>query len=66
MREYCKWCYADGKIVYTSLEELLGFLESHMSNEAWPRNRSEPILKINCQNWITGSRYKQGSHPSEF
>ena len=34
--EYCKWCYADGKIVYTSLEELLGFLESHMSNEAWP------------------------------
>ena len=34
--EYCKWCYADGKFVYTSLEELLNFLESHMSNEAWP------------------------------
>ena len=34
--EYCKWCYADGKYVYTSLEELLNFLESHMSNEAWP------------------------------
>ena len=34
--EYCKWCYADGKFIYTSLEELLGFLESHMSNEAWP------------------------------
>ena len=30
--EYCKWCYADGKFVYTSLEELLNFLESHMSN----------------------------------
>ena len=27
---------ADGKFVYTSLEELLNFLESHMSNEAWP------------------------------
>ena len=34
--DYCKWCYADGKFVYTSLEELLNFLESHMSNEAWP------------------------------
>ena len=34
--EYCKWCYADGKFIYTSLEELLKFLESHMSNESWP------------------------------
>lgn len=34
--EYCKWCYADGKFVYTSLEELLDFLERHMSNEQWP------------------------------
>ena len=34
--EYCKWCYSDGKYVYTSLEELLCFLENHMSNEIWP------------------------------
>lgn len=34
--EYCKWCYTDGKFVYTSLEELPNFLENHMSNEAWP------------------------------
>ena len=34
--EYCKRCYAEGKFIYTSLEELLDFLESHMSNEAWP------------------------------
>ena len=33
---YCKWCYTDGKFVYTSLEELLNFLESHMANETWP------------------------------
>lgn len=31
--EYCKWCYADGKFVYTNLEELLDFLEGHMSSE---------------------------------
>lgn len=33
---YCKWCYTDGKFVYTSLEELLDFLEGHMANEVWP------------------------------
>ena len=34
--EYCKWCYADGKFVYTNLEEPLDFLEGHMSSEQWP------------------------------
>lgn len=33
--EYCKWCYVDGKFVYTSLEELTNFLVEHMSNENW-------------------------------
>jgi len=33
--EYCKWCYADGKFVYTSIEELTDFLVAHMSNENW-------------------------------
>lgn len=31
--EYCKWCYADGKFVYASMDELLDFLTEHMSNE---------------------------------
>lgn len=31
--EYCKWCYADGEFVYTSLEDLTDFLAGHMSNE---------------------------------
>lgn len=34
--EYCKWCYSDGKFVYTNLEELTDFLVAHMSNENWP------------------------------
>lgn len=29
--EYCKWCYTDGKLVYTSLEQLIAFLVPHMS-----------------------------------
>lgn len=33
--EYCKWCYTDGKFVYSTLEELTDFLVEHMSNEDW-------------------------------
>ncbi len=34
--EYCKWCYTDGKFIYTSMEELIDFLAGSMSNENWP------------------------------
>lgn len=38
--EYCKWCFTDGKFVYTSLEELTDFLVEHMSNENWPAEQA--------------------------
>lgn len=31
--DYCKWCYTDGQFVYKSIDELLDFLVSHMSND---------------------------------
>ncbi len=34
--DYCKWCYADGKFVYSSMEELIDFLAEHMSTPQWP------------------------------
>lgn len=34
--DYCQWCYADGKFVYSSIEQLTDFLVEHMSNENWP------------------------------
>ena len=34
--DYCKWCYADGKFVYASLEALVEFLVSHFSGESFP------------------------------
>lgn len=33
---YCKWCYADGRFTYKSMDELLDFLVDHMSNDAFP------------------------------
>ena len=34
--DYCKWCYTDGRFVYTSLEELTDYLVDHMSGPQWP------------------------------
>ena len=50
--DYCKWCYADGAFVYTSLEELTDFLVGHMSNEHWPAEQAraffnEQLPKLN-------------------
>ncbi|MDO4175515.1 MAG: zinc ribbon domain-containing protein [Eubacteriales bacterium] len=42
---YCKWCYTDGKFVYTSLDELTDFLVGHMSNENWPPEQARAFLE---------------------
>ena len=38
--EYCKWCYTDGKFVYSSMSELVDFLVGHMSNEDFPPDKA--------------------------
>ena len=43
--DYCKWCYADGQFVYTSLEELTDFLVGHMSNENWPPEQARAFFE---------------------
>ncbi len=43
--EYCKWCYTDGKFVYTSLEELTDFLVGHMSNDKWPPEQARAFFE---------------------
>ena len=42
---YCKWCYTDGRFVYTSLEELTDFLVGHMSNENWPAEQARAYFE---------------------
>lgn len=42
--DYCKWCYTDGKFVYTNLEALTDFLVEHMSNEKFPPEQARAYL----------------------
>lgn len=44
--EYCKWCYADGKFVYTSMEKLLDFLAGHMPNENWSPEQVRAYFEV--------------------
>lgn len=41
---YCKWCYTDGKFVYSSIEELTDFLAEHMANAAYPPEQVRAYL----------------------
>lgn len=48
---YCKWCYADGRLVYTELFVLIDFPAQHMPNETWPPEQvrvylTEQLLKL--------------------
>ena len=38
--EYCKWCYTDGKFVYSSVEKLTDYLVDHMSSEEFPSDKA--------------------------
>ena len=31
-KDYCKWCYADGRFAYESVEQLTDFLAAHMAS----------------------------------
>ncbi len=35
-REYCRWCYADGRFRYDSKEQLIDFCAAHLATEDRP------------------------------
>lgn len=43
--EYCKWCYTDGKFVYTNMEQLMDFLVENMADEKWTAEQVQAFLK---------------------
>ena len=48
--DYCKWCYADGKFVYTDKSALLDFLIEHMPN---PDNTPEARRRADYDVWLS-------------
>lgn len=56
--EYCKWCYADGKFAYASMDQLIDFLVSHFSSEAFPPEQARAYYKEalpKLRHWTPGA-----------
>lgn len=43
--DYCKWCYNEGKFVYTSIDELIDFLVEHSANGQWTKEESRRFFE---------------------
>ena len=43
--EYCKWCYSEGKFIYSDMAMLIDFLVEHMSNENWPPEQARAYFE---------------------
>ncbi len=54
--DYCKWCYADGKFIYTSKDALLNFLIEHMPN---PEGLDVEERRGQYDEWISGLKHWQ-------
>lgn len=42
--DYCKWCYADGKFAYESMDALIDFCAGHMASDAFPPEQVRAYL----------------------
>ena len=43
--EFCKWCYSEGKFVYTSIDELVDFLMEHSANKQLTEEENRSYFK---------------------
>lgn len=48
--DYCKWCYTDGRFVYSSLDELTEYLVEHMSGENFPKEQARAYFEATLPN----------------
>ena len=53
--DYCKWCYADGRFAYKSVEQLTDFLAAHMASP----ERSPEQLRAYFEGYLPTLRHWQ-------
>lgn len=49
-KDYCKWCYADGKFAYESKESLLDFLVANVPD---PEGRPDDERRAMYDGWLS-------------
>lgn len=48
--DYCKWCYADGKYAYSSMDSLIDYLVGHFPD---PEQLSEEERRKRCSEYLS-------------
>lgn len=43
--EFCKWCYSEGKFIYTSIDQLIDFLMKHYANGQMSEEENRHLFK---------------------
>ena len=64
--DYCKWCYADGKYMYSDLDELIDVCVRNMANDEHPEEEVRAYLKQTLPQLGYWKRYEELSDGGEF
>ncbi len=65
-RDYCKWCYADGKYMYSNIDDLIEVCVKNMASAEHTENEVREYLKATLSQLNYWKRYEQLSDGGEF
>ena len=64
--EYCKWCYADGRYMYSSMDDLIEVCVKNMVSAEHPESEVRAYLRSTLPQLDYWKRYEQLSDGGEF
>lgn len=63
---YCKWCYADGKYTYSSMEDLINVCVKHMVSANFSEEQARAYMKARLPQLDYWKRYEELSDGGQF
>lgn len=64
--DYCKWCYADGEYMYSSMDDLIEVCVKNMANDEHPEKEVRAYLKDMLPQLDYWKRYKELDGDGKF
>ena len=64
--DYCRWCYADGKYMYSDMDELIEVCVKNMANDAHPEDEIRSYLQKTLPTLNYWRRYEELGDNGEF
>ena len=63
---YCRWCYADGVVTYSNMEDLIEVCVGHMVNDNFSEQQARDYLKQSLPELDYWKRYRELGDGGEF